>query len=52
VRGAINVDGSGGIEFGSSKANLIYEPQAIYELKTYAGATQTRDTFRVLPSNQ
>jgi Tfp pilus assembly protein PilX len=52
VRGAINVDGEGGIEFGSSKANMIYEPKAIYELKTYAGATPTRDTFRVLPANQ
>jgi hypothetical protein len=52
VRGAINVDGDGGIEFGSSKANLIYEPKAILELKTYAGATPTRNTFRVLPSNQ
>jgi hypothetical protein len=52
VHGAIDVDGNGGIEFGSSKANLIYEPQAIYELKAYAGATPTRDTFRVLPSNQ
>jgi Tfp pilus assembly protein PilX len=52
VRGAINVDGNGGIEFGSSKANLIYEPKALYELKTYAGATPTRNTFRVLPSGQ
>jgi Tfp pilus assembly protein PilX len=52
VRGAIDVDGEGGIWFGSSKANLIYEPKAIYELKTYAGATPTRDTFRVLPANQ
>jgi Tfp pilus assembly protein PilX len=52
VRGAINVDGEGGIEFGSSKVNMIYEPKAIYELKTYAGATPTRNTFRVLPSGQ
>jgi Tfp pilus assembly protein PilX len=52
VRGAIDVDGNGGIEFGSSKQNFIYEPKAIYELKTYAGATPTRDTFRVLPSDQ
>jgi Tfp pilus assembly protein PilX len=52
VHGAINTDGNGGIEFGSSKANLIYEPKAILELKTYAGATPTRNTFRVLPSGQ
>ncbi|HWY90072.1 MAG TPA: hypothetical protein VNY31_05310, partial [Solirubrobacteraceae bacterium] len=52
VHGAIDVDGNGGVELGSSKENLIYEPRAILELKTYAGATPTRDTFRVLPSNQ
>jgi type II secretory pathway pseudopilin PulG len=52
VWGAIDVDGNGGIEFGSSKANLIYEPKAIIEVKAYAGATPTRNTFRVLPVNQ
>jgi hypothetical protein len=52
VRGAIVVDGLGGIEFGSSKKNFIYDPRAIEELKTYAGATPTRNTFRVLPSGQ
>jgi type II secretory pathway pseudopilin PulG len=52
IIGAINVDGNGGIEFGSSKANLIYEPRAIRELKVYSGAVPTRNTFRVLPNNQ
>jgi Tfp pilus assembly protein PilX len=52
VVGGIDVDGNGGIEFGSSKANLIYNPTAINELKTYAGATPTRNTFRVLPVNE
>jgi type II secretory pathway pseudopilin PulG len=52
VVGAIDVDGNGGIELGSSKANLIYEPRAITELKTYAGATPTRNGFRILPSGQ
>jgi hypothetical protein len=52
VVGAIDVDGNGGIEFGSSKANLIYNPKAIENLKAYTGATPTRNTFRVLPSNQ
>jgi hypothetical protein len=49
VFGGIDVDGNGCIELGSSKANLIYNPTAINELKTYAGATPTRNTFRVLP---
>jgi Tfp pilus assembly protein PilX len=52
IFGAIDVDGNGGIEFGSSKANLIYEPKAILNLKAYAGATPTRNTFRVLPISQ
>jgi Tfp pilus assembly protein PilX len=52
VFGEIIVDGNGGIEFGSDKANLIYDPRAVLALKTYAGATPTRNTFRVLPSSQ
>jgi Tfp pilus assembly protein PilX len=50
--GAITVDGNGGVEFGSSKENLEFNSKAITELKTYAGATPTRNTFRVLPVNQ
>jgi Tfp pilus assembly protein PilX len=50
VVGGINVDGKGGIELGSSGApNLVYDPTALNEIKTYAGATPTRNTFRVLP---
>jgi Tfp pilus assembly protein PilX len=52
VIGGIDVDGNGGIEFGSSKANLIYNKQAIEEVKAYAGATPTRNTFRVLPATR
>jgi Tfp pilus assembly protein PilX len=52
VIGGIDVDGNGGIEFGSSKANLIYNPKAINELKTYAGTTPTRNTFRVLSATE
>jgi len=52
IIGAIAVDGSGGIEFGSSHENLEYNPTAINELKIYAGATETRSSFRVLPAGQ
>jgi hypothetical protein len=52
VVGAIDVDGKGGIEFGSSKVNFVYNSKAIEEIKAYAGATPTRNTFRVLPSGQ
>jgi hypothetical protein len=52
VHGAIDVDGPGGIEFGSNGVNLVYAPQALKEVKTFAGATSTRNTFRVLPITQ
>jgi len=52
VYGGIDVDGNGGIELGSSKVNLVYEPKAAIELRGSAGATPTRNTFRVLPVNQ
>jgi Tfp pilus assembly protein PilX len=52
VVGAIDIDGKGGIEFGSSKVNFVYNSKAIEEIKAYAGATPTRNTFRVLPSGQ
>jgi Tfp pilus assembly protein PilX len=52
VVGAIDVDGKGGIEFGASKVNFVYNSKAIEEIKAYAGATPTRNTFRVLPGGQ
>jgi Tfp pilus assembly protein PilX len=52
VVGAIDVDGKGGIEFGSSGVNFSYNPKGINEVKAYAGATPTRNTFRILPSGQ
>jgi type II secretory pathway pseudopilin PulG len=52
VKGAIDVDGNGGIEFGSSGQNFIFDPSAINPLTAYAGATPTRNTFRVLPASQ
>jgi type II secretory pathway pseudopilin PulG len=52
IIGAIVVDGNGGIEFGSSGTNFIYEPKAIVELKAYAGAAGTRNSFRILPNSE
>jgi type II secretory pathway pseudopilin PulG len=52
VVGAVNIDGNGGAEFGSSHENLEFNGKAIENLKVYAGATPTRNTFRVLPINQ
>src|SRR6202035_3312742 len=42
LTGSIVVDGNGGISFGSSKENFVYENAAINEMKTFAGASATR----------
>jgi Tfp pilus assembly protein PilX len=50
--GAIDIDGNGGINFGSCSENFIYDPTAIKNLKGSAGAAPTRNSFRVLPAGQ
>lgn len=58
VVGAIDVDGNGGIEFGSSgngggnSANLEYSSAAFLNLSISAGAAATRNSFRILPAGQ
>jgi Tfp pilus assembly protein PilX len=52
VIGGIVVDGNGGIDFGSSAANLIFDPRVNALIQTYAGATPTRNSFRILPTGQ
>jgi Tfp pilus assembly protein PilX len=58
LTGSIVIDGSGGIAFGSSgkggqeNENFVYDDKAVEELKTFAGASATRNSFRVLPANQ
>lgn len=50
--GGIVVDGSGGIEFGSSGQNLEFDSLAIHNATISAGAASTRNSFRILPSGQ
>jgi type II secretory pathway pseudopilin PulG len=50
--GAIDIDGNGGINFGSCSENFVYDPTAIKNLKGSAGAAPTRNSFRVLPAGQ
>jgi Tfp pilus assembly protein PilX len=50
--GAIDIDGSGGASLGSSGTNIVYSGKAIENLKTYAGAAATRNSFRILPSSE
>jgi Tfp pilus assembly protein PilX len=58
LTGSILVDEAGGIQFGSSgkgnqeNENFVYNSKATEELKTFAGASATRNSFRVLPANQ
>jgi Tfp pilus assembly protein PilX len=58
--GSIVVDGNGGIGFGSSGGgkkeeefeNFVYSNTAINELRAFAGASATRNSFRILPVSQ
>jgi Tfp pilus assembly protein PilX len=52
VIGGIIVDGTGGIEFGSSGENLEFDSLAIHNLTVSAGAAATRNSFRILPAGQ
>jgi type II secretory pathway pseudopilin PulG len=53
LRGEIIVDGKGGIEVGENhNKNLEYDPRSAAEEKIYAGATPTRNSFRVLTVNE
>jgi type II secretory pathway pseudopilin PulG len=52
VIGGIIVDGTGGIEFGSSGENLEFDSLAIHNLTISAGAASTRNSFRILPTGQ
>lgn len=52
LTGAIDIDGNGGISFGSCSENFVYDPTAFSKLKGSAGAAPTRNSFRILPSGQ
>ncbi|HEY4428820.1 MAG TPA: PilX N-terminal domain-containing pilus assembly protein [Solirubrobacteraceae bacterium] len=57
--GNIIVDGLGGISFGSSggnggeeSENFIYNAEGGERLESFAGASATRNSFRILPNSQ
>ncbi|HEY2181623.1 MAG TPA: hypothetical protein VGH09_08130 [Solirubrobacteraceae bacterium] len=53
LRGEIIVDGKGGIKVGENhNRNLEYDPRSAAEEKIYAGATPTRNSFRVLTASE
>lgn len=51
VQGVVAVDGLGGVSFGASKANMVFDPRATSLLRGYSGANINRNTFRTLPSS-
>ena len=53
LHGEIVVDGKGGIEVGENhKKNVEYDPRSAVEETIYAGATPTRNSFRVLTASE
>lgn len=52
LQGAIDVDGYGAVNFGSSAVNFIYDSRGFGLLKIWGGAATSPNTFRVLSSGQ
>jgi Tfp pilus assembly protein PilX len=46
VTGAISIDGAGGLMAGSSKENVIYDPNVILGLTAFGTASIVQNTFR------
>jgi hypothetical protein len=52
VQGAIIVDGTGTVCFGSSKTNFVYDLRGFSSADGWGGAAATPDSFRQLPQGQ
>jgi hypothetical protein len=53
IQGAIAVEGNGGVNAGSSKLNIVYDPDATANLFGYgSSAGVSQNTFRELPAGQ
>jgi hypothetical protein len=51
INGAVAVDGGGGVSAGSSKANIVYDPNAFNAVQGYASAGLVQGTWReIAPS--
>jgi hypothetical protein len=46
IYGSIVVDGAGGLSAGSSKVNLVYDPNAVNGFKAFGTAGIVQNTFR------
>lgn len=51
IQGAIGVEGSGGVNAGSSKLNIVFDPSAVANLFGYGSTAEpAQNTFRELPA--
>lgn len=51
IQGLVAVDGPGGVNVGSCKNNLVYDPTILPSLKAYGGITIAKNSFRQLRGN-
>jgi hypothetical protein len=51
IQGMVAVDGRGGVDVGSCKQNLVYDPTILSSLRVYGGTVLAKNSFRVLPAN-
>ena len=52
ITGTIMIDGNGGVSFGSSHENLVYNGTAAENVRSLVGVAGTRNSFRILPAGQ
>jgi hypothetical protein len=48
IIGLVSVDGGGGVNVGSCKGNLTYDPSVLTALQTFDSAVAAKNSFRVL----
>jgi hypothetical protein len=49
IQGMVAVDGAGGVNVGSCKQNMIYDPTIMDSITTFGGVTLAKNSFRTLP---
>jgi len=51
VNGGVFVDGSGGVDVGSNKVNIVYTPKAFVSIASYGTAGVVQNSWRELPAH-
>jgi hypothetical protein len=52
INGAVAVDGNGGVLAGSSKANIVFDPNVFNTVQGYASAASVQGTWREITPSQ